>query len=191
MKHGWSWAPTGEGHETECPGMELAADSAVPHTRAPVTLYCEDLQQALKDRGVHSPSPQRLGAPAERISPSAFLHRLALNTFGLDALGFAQQIMPETNEKWDVGDLWNVHYYLFPASVYAVATKYSHGSALQPDEDWAENSGARRSREWGYRLRYYRMGCKHLDQQRARLAMHEYRITCPDCAYEQVFDSSD
>lgn len=151
-------------------------------------LYGTELQEELKKRGTRIIAHQGMGEPAHRISSKDFMSKLITSDYAIEALGFDIERVPE--DRSANGSLWKVRYFFYPDSVYAAAYWYTTKKHAKKGDSWIKQRDGQGAVEWGYVVRFYRVGCVHPNLKRRTIRMHEHEVYCPDCGYRQVFDSS-
>jgi len=72
QSHGWSWAPTGDGHVTECPDPGLVAEAQATDDLIGVLAWRERIE-ALRAQGYTNPSDiaailEREGVPGDIVA---------------------------------------------------------------------------------------------------------------------------
>ena len=117
--------------------------------------------------------------PYREIDRDAFLDLMFCGDHHHDGLTYRQVLLPD--ERAHAATM----FYHFHDTCLAVMAVYEgRGPAARP------GTPVFGDKAWGYRLRFFQVGCAHPRMESVWVAMHDREDRCPDCGYRATYDTS-
>lgn len=142
-----------------------------------------DERQLRTDLGVDWTNFNSMPTPYKEITRDEFLLELLCGAYQIDQIDFRQ--VHDLQE----GTYWTLYVYVLHKSVVACATTYQARTnpSVPLSAIWLEPfTGS----SYNHALRFFRIGCLHLNMRQESPRMFEHVDVCPDCGFTASHDSS-